>query len=155
MSKNLNTPATVDAFAGIRPAATAYADAARTEARRSATLKGHADLPLVWARFDALVEERGKARGVMLDVAREVLGLSSDVTLTREEGKPLAPAAARLEALVKWLSRNMPKPEDDAPAARVMRVTLSGEGGGTAVVPENWSGSYADLVALIAGGADA
>lgn len=143
------------AFESIRPTAVAYADAARTEVRRAATLKGHADLPKVWEHYATLVEaNNGKPRGVMLQVARDVLGLDADVTLTRDGDKPLSVDAQRLENLKKWLDRNLPTVEDDAPKARVMRVTLSGEGGGTAVVPEDHP-AYAALLALITEGNDA
>lgn len=141
------------AFESIRPTAVAYADHARKADRAGTTLKGHADLPKVWEHYDALcVANNNRTRGVMLQVARDVLGLSSDVTLTRDGDKPLSVDAQRLENLKKWLDRNLPKAEDDTPAQRVLRVSLSGEGGGTVVVPEDHA-LYAALVALITGDA--
>ena len=44
------------------------------------------------------------------------------------------------------------KSDDDTPAERVLRVSLSGDGGGTVVVPED-DALYAALVALVTGAA--
>ena len=46
------------------------------------------------------------------------------------------------------LKRN--ETEDDTPAERVLRVSLSGEGGGTVVIPED-DALYATLVTMITG----
>lgn len=56
------------------------------------------------------------------------------------------------ETIVKAVKRALAK-QDETPKARVLRVVLSGEGGGSAVVAEDHP-LYAALVALVTGGAD-
>lgn len=55
-----------------------------------------------------------------------------------------------VNSIVAAIKRALPKAEDDTPAERVLRVSLSGEGGGTVVVSEDHA-LYASLVAMITG----
>lgn len=121
-------------FENIRPEFVTYANHAKNADSASDRLAAHPDLPAVWARYAVKVEENsGKTRGVMLDLAREILDLPG-MTLTREEGKDLTADQKRLEATKKWLDRNLPKDEDDAPKAYRLAITGSGDGGPTGTI---------------------
>ena len=117
-------------FETIRPAFVTYATHAKNADSASERLAAHPDLPTVWERYATKVTENGdKTRGVMLDLAREILDLPG-LKLTREEGKDLTADQKRLEATKKWLDRNLPK-DDDTPKAYRLAITGSGDGGPT------------------------
>lgn len=150
---NTRTPRATDngsIFDGIRPAVIAYADHARKADRTGAMLKDHPDVGAIWDRVAFLT--MSNAKKITLTVAREVLGYDDTVTLTRKDGKPLSPDAARLEAVKKWIERNNPTPA--TPKTRALTVSLSGEGGGSAKVAEDHP-FYAALALMATGDADA
>lgn len=140
-------------FDAIRPVATRYAEAATKAERAAARLADHADVHVIFDRYAALVADKGgKSHGVAPVVAREVLGFDESVTATPDENGKVSAKGTRVASLARWIQRNLPKDETDAPKPVVLRATLSGEGGGTVVVdPEQNPDLYAALVALIRG----
>lgn len=137
-------------FENIRPAFVVYANHAKNAESASERLAAHPDIHTVWDRYAIKVTENdGKPRGVMLDLAREILDLPG-LTLTREPGKDLDADQKRLEATKKWLDRNLPK-DEDAPKPYRIAVTGSGDGGptGTLVITAD-DPLYAVLVERLA-----
>lgn len=143
-------------FETIRPAFVTYANHAKNAESASERLAAHPEIHTVWERYDAKVAANdGKPRGVMLDLAREILDLPG-LTLTRKDGADLDADQKRLEATKKWLDRHLPKSDDDAPKPYRVAVTGSGDGGptGTLVITAD-DPLYAALVERLGAPSDA
>lgn len=129
-----------------------YADASFREVNASKRLAEHPDAPALIARA-ALPKDKGKGSQAAT-VAREVLGAPADFpTRVGPRGEqvlnPENPVLARrVETLAGWLKAQAPKADPDP--TPVLRVTLSGTGGGSATIPTDHT-LYAALVALVTG----
>lgn len=128
--------------------------AARTSAVKSVGAAERKSAEIVTAIIAGLPEDFDfKARGAVAEIVHVwAAGSVEDAPAVRKgsKGEQVTTDYGRgHETIVKAVKRALAK-DDDTPKARSLRVTLSGEGGGSTTVAEDHP-LYAALVALVTG----
>lgn len=101
--------------------------------------------------WEAFVAENNITRDDIAETSKALASLAypDDETVQTVDGKRTRYGNA-VQAAGYMLRAVLPKDEDTDPKPAVLRVSLSGEGGGSTVVPADHP-LYADIVALLAG----
>jgi|SRR6478609_8034321 len=101
--------------------------------------------------WETFVAENGITRDMIADTAKELASLAypSDEPVQKTDGKRTRYGNA-VQAAAAMLRKVIEPDVDDAPKEVVLRVSLSGEGGGSTVVPADHP-LYSSIVALLAG----
>lgn len=107
--------------------------------------------------WQAFVDENEITRDMIAATAKEIAALAypnaEPVQTIKVDGKPVRTDYGNAVQAAAWNLRsilNTPDEGDDTPKPAVLRVSLSGEGGGSTVVPNDHP-LYKDIVALLAG----
>lgn len=105
-------------------------------------------------KWEAYATEYGVTRETVKDhaVALAVLAYPNEEPVQKQNGKRTKFGNA-VQAAGNGLRRALGKDEDNSDKPRVLRVSLSGEGGGTTIVPEDHP-MYATLIEMIGAGTD-
>lgn len=105
--------------------------------------------------WEAIVTENGLTRDDISDTAKEIASIAfpddeTVQTVTVNGTKTRTRYGNAVQAAASMLRKVIDVDTDDAPKDVVLRVSLSGEGGGSTVVPVDHP-LYKDIVALLAG----
>ena len=140
---NTTTPA-------LSSIAASYADKSAAAENAAKRLAEHPDTPAHLAAFITMRDE--KVWGAANIVARQMLDLPADEPIKKGPAgqQKTTTNGRRIETLARWITRNADKADDDDDKPVVLRVSLSGQGGGTVTVPNDHP-MYAELVALVTG----
>ena len=101
--------------------------------------------------WETFVAENGITRDMIADTAKELASLAypNDEPVQKTDGKRTRYGNA-VQAAAAMLRKVIEPEADDTPKEVVLRVSLSGEGGGSTVVPADHP-LYSSIVALLAG----